>query len=73
MHGIMSVAFSPNGTQVISGARDPTVRLWDAAIGALLKTLKGHSSYVSSAAFSPNGTQVVDILGDETVGLWTPL
>jgi WD40 repeat protein len=52
---VTSVAFSPDGKQVVSGSWDQTVRLWDAATGAALQTLKGHSSSVTSVAFSPDG------------------
>jgi predicted NACHT family NTPase len=34
---------------------DNTIRLWDAASGALLRTLEGHTSWVLSVAFSPDG------------------
>jgi WD40 repeat protein len=33
---------------------DKTVRLWDAATGAALQTLEGHSDPVWSVAFSPD-------------------
>jgi WD40 repeat protein len=56
---VRSVAFSPDGKQVVSGLDDKTVRLWDAATGAPLQTLKGHSNFVCSVAFSPDGKQVV--------------
>ena len=52
---VRSVAFSPDGKQVVSGSYDKTVRLWDAATGRALQTLEGHSSGVSSVAFSPDG------------------
>jgi WD40 repeat protein len=39
----------------VSRSYDKTVRLWDAVTGALLQTLKGHSSFVYSVAFSPDG------------------
>jgi len=32
-----------------------TLRLWDAATGAVLEMLEGYTSNVNSVAFSPNG------------------
>ena len=52
------VAFSPDGTQVVSGSWDQTVRLWDAATRALQQTLEGHSGAVTSVAFSPDGKHI---------------
>ncbi len=69
-NSVTSVAFSPNGKQVVSGSGDQTVRLWDAATGAALQTLEGHTYSVTSVAFSPNGKQVVSGSGDKTVRLW---
>jgi WD40 repeat protein len=46
---VTSVAFSPDGKQVVSGS----VRLWDVATGAALQTLKGHTDFVTSVIFSP--------------------
>jgi WD40 repeat protein len=67
---VYSVAFSPDGKQVVSGSGDKTVRLWDTATGALLQTLEGHSDYVNSVAFSLDGKQVVSGSDDKTVRLW---
>jgi WD40 repeat protein len=64
------VAFSPNGKQVVSGSHDKTVWFWDVTTGAVLQTLKGYSSYVSSVALSPDGKQVVSGSHDKTVRLW---
>ncbi|KAG9228127.1 WD40-repeat-containing domain protein, partial [Amylocarpus encephaloides] len=55
---------------VVSGSNDKTVRLWDAAIGALQQRLEGHTGWVTSVAFSPNGKQVVSGSVDRTVRLW---
>ncbi|KAH8591892.1 quinon protein alcohol dehydrogenase-like superfamily [Bisporella sp. PMI_857] len=67
---VTSVAFSSDGKQVVSGSDDKTVRLWDAATGALQQTLEGHSRVVTSVAFSPDGKQVVSGSDDQTVRLW---
>ena len=67
---IFSVAFSPNGKQVVSGSYNGIVQLWDATTGAALQTLKGHSGWVNSVAFSPDSKQVVSGSYDGTVRLW---
>jgi WD40 repeat protein len=67
---VSSVAFSPDGKQVVSGSDDKTVRLWNVRTGAALQTLKGHLGWVSSVAFSPDGKQVVSESDDDIVRLW---
>ncbi|SLM37484.1 prolyl oligopeptidase [Lasallia pustulata] len=47
-----------------------TVWIWDAATGATLQTLEGHSGPVNAVAFSPDGKQLVSGSHDETVRIW---
>jgi WD40 repeat protein len=69
--GVISVAFSPDGKQIVSGSGDTTVRRWAAATGQLLlPVLEGHTEDVSSVAFSPEGKQIVSGSGDTTVRRW---
>jgi WD40 repeat protein len=68
--GVSSVAFSPEGSRVLSGSMDTTIRLWDAARGVLLRAFEGHSGPVHSVAFSPNGAHVLSASYDSTIRLW---
>jgi WD40 repeat protein len=66
----MSIAFSPDGTQVVSGSKDKNIRLWDAITGTCLNTLKGHSGLVILVVFSPDGTRIVSGSRTSTLQLW---
>ncbi|MEE0888922.1 MAG: hypothetical protein U0L57_01780, partial [Bacteroidales bacterium] len=66
-----SVAFSPDGTKIISGSvDDATVKIWDANTGECLKTLKEHLDSVWSVAFSPDGTKIISGSADYTIKIW---
>jgi WD40 repeat protein len=83
---VTSVAFSPDGRQVLSGSRahvlvsevakpiskvDNTLKLWDMATGQLIHSFNGHLRPVTSVAFSTDGSRVVSGDGtDKTAKLW---
>ena len=54
-----NVAFSPDGKRIVTGGVDQMVRVWDAASGQEVLTLKGDTAGVYSVAFSPDGTRLV--------------
>jgi WD40 repeat protein len=67
---VESVAFSPDGLRIASGAEDHTVRVWDAESSAELHVLRGHEDGVSSVVFSPDGRRIVSGGWDRTVRVW---
>ncbi|KAG2142737.1 WD40-repeat-containing domain protein [Suillus bovinus] len=70
-YSVNSVSFSPDGTRIVSGSRDGTVRLWDAGTQQPVgEPLKGHTDWVYSVSFSPDGTRIVSGSIDMTVRLW---
>jgi WD40 repeat protein/serine/threonine protein kinase len=64
------VAFSPDGTRLVTCGVENTVRVWDARTGSLLRELKGHTDKVSWATFSPDSTRIVTGSGDRTAKVW---
>ena len=68
-NAVNSVAFSADGTHVVSGSADGTARVWNAGSGELLHELK-HDGPVSRVAFSPDGGRVLTASSDGTVRVW---
>ena len=68
---INSVAFSPDGSKIVSGSADKTIRIWDASTGVeMLPPLQGHNRSIYSIAFSPDGSKIVSGSGDKTIRVW---
>ncbi|KAI4519739.1 WD40 repeat-like protein [Schizophyllum commune Loenen D] len=68
---IDSVVFSHNGTLIVSGARDGSVRIWDTATQQQLGSpLLGHEDNVISVAISRNDASIASGSCDGTVCVW---
>jgi WD40 repeat protein len=70
---IESVAFSPRGDRILSGADD--VRLWDAASGKQLQRIVAHKGGTQAVAFTPDGKRALTGGGglaneDDQARLW---
>jgi WD40 repeat protein len=68
---INSVAFLPDGSKIVSGSSDKTIRVWDASTGVeMLPPLRGHDDLIRSVAFSPNGSKIVSGSDVKTIQVW---
>ena len=52
---VADVAFSPDGTVIVTGSYDGTARTWEVATGRPLVTFTGHDKAIYGVAFSPTG------------------
>jgi WD40 repeat protein/serine/threonine protein kinase len=62
-NSVDSVAFSPDGTRLLSGSADRTVKIWEARTGRCLFTCNGHTTGVRAVTFSPDGRSVASASG----------
>ena len=70
--GCGSVSFSGDGSRIVSGSGDKTVRVWDAVSGeCVLGPLEGHTDGVSSVSFSGDGSRIVSGSGTRPCGCGT--
>ena len=67
---VTSISFSPDGSKIVSGSGDKTVKIWDAHTGNCLQTLYWDTDWINSVVFSPDGTQIVSGSRDNTIKIW---
>ncbi len=68
---VQSVAFSPDGSRIVSGGVDSTVRVWETKTGQPIgEALTGHTGQVWGVAFSHDGRRIVSGGLDGTVREW---
>lgn len=67
---IYALAFSPDGTRLISGSRDRTLRVWNIQRRAPIVTLLGHTDEIFAVAFSPDGKRIVSGGRDRVIRIW---
>jgi WD40 repeat protein len=64
------VAVTADGRRAVSASGDHTLRLWDLESGQTLRTLEGHTDWVSAVAVTPDGRRAVSGSRDRTLRLW---
>ena len=67
---VNALAFSADGTRLISGSGDHTAIIWDVAQAKPLRRLRGHTDDIYAVGFSPDGTRAVTGSQDKGLRLW---
>ena len=68
--GVVSIAFSHNGSKVVTASNDHTAIIWNVSSGQELTKLIAHSDRVNTAKFSPDDSKVVTASDDHTAIIW---
>ncbi|MGE5185130.1 MAG: protein kinase domain-containing protein [Acidobacteriota bacterium] len=64
MGRVFAVAFTPDGSKLVTAGADAAAIVWDVATGAKLAELAGHSESIHALAISPSGLLVATAAGD---------
>jgi GTPase SAR1 family protein/RNase P subunit RPR2 len=67
---VFSVAVSPDGKWVASGADDKTVKIWDIETGNCHAILRGHGGQVNCVAITRDGKRLLSSSGDQRIRIW---
>jgi WD40 repeat protein len=64
------LAATNDGSLMVTGSKDRTVRVWEVVTGRNLFTFHGHSSDVTAIAIRPDNKQAASACADGSIRLW---
>jgi WD40 repeat protein len=67
---VTSVSLNHDGSSIVSGSTDKTIKIWDGSNGELLHTLESHSHYVNSVSWNHDGSKLASGSNEETIKIW---
>ncbi|PQO33623.1 c-type cytochrome domain-containing protein [Blastopirellula marina] len=67
---VNAVAWSDDGSILVSGSRDKSAKVYNAATGELLASYQGHGSAVRGVSVLPDNTQVASVGADGKLHRW---
>lgn len=68
---VSTIDFNHDGTRLISGSFDNTIKLWDVSSLKEIKTFTGHTNKVISIDFASNENTFVSASHDSSIKIWS--
>jgi WD40 repeat protein/serine/threonine protein kinase len=69
---LFALAFSPDGTRIVSAAEDGLACVWDGVTGEKVAECRGHTSKILYVAFRRDGNRLLTASADGSVRQWDP-
>jgi WD40 repeat protein len=70
LHGLLDVAWSPDGTSIATASFDASARIFDASTGRELFVVVGHGSHVTALDWAADSRHLVTASADGTAKVW---
>ncbi|MCP4809603.1 MAG: WD40 repeat domain-containing protein, partial [Proteobacteria bacterium] len=67
---VTSASWSPDGSRIVTAAREPVAYVWSTSTGTREHTLSGHEGDVTMASWRPGGAELVTTSMDSKVRIW---
>lgn len=70
LSSVLSLCISPDGETIASGSSDNKVALWNLKSGKFIRSLEGHSDWISSVKITSDNTTLISGSRDGVVKSW---
>jgi WD40 repeat protein len=67
---VTAVAFSKDGSMVLTGSKDSTARIFNAQTGQEIMVFSGHADAVTGVGFTSGSSRIVTVSLDNTIRFW---